>query len=95
MPRFLTWAVMGMLMSFSATENIGEQVSKGGSKGNNVFTLGRISSQWEIHAELLALRYIGLEFRRMVWGRDSHLGALNKSTIIEVMKWKTLPREKM
>lgn len=38
MPRFLTWAMMVMLMPF--TENIGEQVSKGGNKGRNVFTLG-------------------------------------------------------
>lgn len=32
MPRFLTWAVMEMLVSFTETENIGEQVCKGGSK---------------------------------------------------------------
>lgn len=79
MSRFLTWAMMVMLMPF--TENIWEQVSKGGNKGRNVFTLGYSSIKKPVRdakKKTSALEYSSLEFRRLIWCRNSHLGAFKR-----------------
>lgn len=98
MPRFLTWAVVVMLMPFTKRHRI--EVNKfvrEGTKGTVwlLWVLSVRGNHWEIQGETSALGYSSLEFRRLFWCRDSHLGALNKLMVTEIMTCKTVLRERM
>lgn len=78
MPRFFTCAVVGMLVLFTETENIGEQVCKGRCKESNVFASGHINIKKSTGdpRSHVGTWLDGSGVQKNGWVRDSHLRIL-------------------